>query len=253
MTCHVCRCEWCWICGRELLERGPHGEDRAYWHYSDENIESGCQQFAEPGTHPDAEAVRLWRRDRRPSPCMRRLVAPVRLLSVALLIASAALAMAFWLVLFCIAASAAVLLAWAARAAAWLGGQKVPEFLLGPVAQRLVKPTFDVAAAAGTFVFLVPFAALSMAWGVIGAIIWAQLWILSSIPLIRRCTPPTTRRHFRFFVFAPQRAVHQFGSSTFAALAELDHRADRLAGEEAVPRAVGAAPPLGLGRTDAVG
>jgi hypothetical protein len=38
--------------------------------------------------------------------------------------------------------------------------------------------------------------------------------------LLRRLVTPVTHHHFRFLVFAPLRAVHQFANATFARLAE---------------------------------
>lgn len=54
MTCQQCRCDWCWICGEQVV--GDIG-----WHYSKENRESGCMQFSLAG-HPPVEEVRLMRR-----------------------------------------------------------------------------------------------------------------------------------------------------------------------------------------------
>merc|ERR1719203_2764491 len=107
MTCQVCRCEWCWICSQRLVEKGPHGESPIFWHYSEENVESGCQQFAEAGTHPNIDEVRLRRRDRIPGPLIKRVSVPIGLLSVALLAIAAVLALVLWMILYFVCLSIA--------------------------------------------------------------------------------------------------------------------------------------------------
>lgn len=217
MTCQVCRCDWCWICGISPVLRGPHGEDPIYWHFCDDNVESGCRQFVDPGRHPDAEAVRLWRRERQPGSTVRRLAAPARLVSVCLVVFSAVLALVLWLIVYMSAVAIAGAAECIARGACRVCGAD-PSFEDGPFtkSQLLIKPTLYPAVAVGTFVFLVPFIAFSFAWGLLSFIVWAPLWLLGRTPLLRRCVPTATRHHLRFLSTAPLRSVHQFGSSTFA-------------------------------------
>lgn len=237
MTCQVCRCDWCWICHSALTERGPHGEEATYWHYCDDNIDSGCRQFAEPGRHPDAEAVRLWRRGRRPGSLVRRLAAPARLVSVSLLVFSAIVALILWLIAYISVVAIATCLECAAKGA--LGvcricrSQKMEtkpppdkdEEPLGK-SQMLVKPTLYPSVAVGTVLFLVPFTIFSVIWAVVSLLGWLVLWPLSRAPFIRRCMPLVTRHHLRFLASAPLRSVHQFGSSVFAQLADAADVAD---------------------------
>jgi len=51
MTCQHCKCDWCWICGQAI-------EGDVGWHYNPTNPESGCNQFADAGQHPDPIEVR---------------------------------------------------------------------------------------------------------------------------------------------------------------------------------------------------
>lgn len=220
MTCQVCRCEWCWICGDMLTSRGPHGEDPIYWHYSDENIESGCQQFADAGAHPDANAVRLRRRDRKPTQLMRRIVMPVRFLSVALLVTCVLLTLLLWLMLYSCSYAVADTFLHIAQGVSRLAGGKPIQGMDQTRTQRLVKPTLYFSAAIGTILFLTPFIPMSFSWAIVATVIWIGLWIVSHSPLLRRFTTPVTRHHFRFLAFAPLRAVHQFGNAAFARLAE---------------------------------
>jgi len=220
MTCQVCRAEWCWICGEQLSQRGPHGEGPVYWHYSEENIESGCQQFAEAGAHPDAEEVRLRRRDRMPGPLIKRLSLPVGALSVALLALSAILALSLWLVLYFISCCLAGVLRLIARGTYVVRRAEPPETLGELGAQRVVKTTLYFAVTLGMVVFLVPFSILTLAWDLFAVVIWILLNIVGRLPLIRRCVPAPSRHHLRFLVSAPPRAVHRFGSTLLANLAD---------------------------------
>lgn len=220
MTCQVCRCEWCWICAETLMVRGPHGEDAIYWHYSDENVESGCQQFAEAGAHPDTDAVRLRRRDRRPTELMRRVVMPVRLLSVSLLVTCVLLTLLLWLIFYSISFAVADTFLHIAQGVSRMAGGEPIQGMDQARTQKLVKPSLYFSAAIGTIMFLTPFMPLSLAWALLATVIWAFLWFASRTPFLRRLTTPTTRHHFRFLAFAPLRAVHQFGNATFARLAE---------------------------------
>lgn len=221
MTCQVCRCEWCWICGEMLTTRGPHGEDPIYWHYSDENVDSGCQQFAEPGAHPNIDAVRLRRRDRRPTELMRSVVFPVRLLAVSWLVLCVLLTLLLWLIFYGFSYAVADTFLHFVQGVNRLSGGKSPiQGMDQSRTQRLVKPTLYFSAAIGTIVFLTPFIPLSLAWAVVAIVIWAVLWCISRMPVLRRCIMPITRHHFRFLAFAPIRAVHQCGNATFAHLAE---------------------------------
>lgn len=220
MTCQVCRCDWCWICGQPLWIRGPHGEDPIYWHYSDENITSGCQQFAEPGSHPDVETVRLWRRDRLPSPCMRRLTSPVSACTVALMAMCTTLAMIMWLVIYFVASFFTCSALLCLRCAFASRGSKMPEEWQAHRSQRLVKPTLYVAVSMGLLIFFPLFLFLCLIWQTLSLLIWSTLFSLSHLPGTRRCTPLTTRHHLRFFLSAPMRAVHQAGSSFLARLAD---------------------------------
>eukprot|EP00931_Biecheleriopsis_adriatica_P033100 TRINITY_DN19232_c0_g1_i2.p1 TRINITY_DN19232_c0_g1~~TRINITY_DN19232_c0_g1_i2.p1 ORF type:complete len:546 (-),score=44.36 TRINITY_DN19232_c0_g1_i2:14-1612(-) len=54
MTCYNCKCDWCWICGEKI-------EGDVGFHYSLMNPASGCDQFADSATHPDANEVRRQR------------------------------------------------------------------------------------------------------------------------------------------------------------------------------------------------
>eukprot|EP00927_Polykrikos_kofoidii_P020859 TRINITY_DN19950_c0_g1_i1.p1 TRINITY_DN19950_c0_g1~~TRINITY_DN19950_c0_g1_i1.p1 ORF type:complete len:736 (-),score=87.34 TRINITY_DN19950_c0_g1_i1:44-2251(-) len=220
MTCQVCRCDWCWICGIAPTRRGPHGEDAMYWHFCDDNTESGCRQFVDPGRHPDAESVRLWRRERRPGSVVRKLAAPARLVSVFLVIFSAVLALVLWLIVYTSAVALAGLAECVARGAVGVcrscGSVASFDDLAFAKSQVLIKPTLYPAVAVGTVVFLVPFVAFSFVWAVLSVVVWVPLWLFGRLPLLRRCVPLTSRHHLRFLATAPLRSVHQFGSSTFA-------------------------------------
>mmetsp|Transcript_44854 Transcript_44854/g.116156 ORF Transcript_44854/g.116156 Transcript_44854/m.116156 type:complete len:707 (-) Transcript_44854:162-2282(-) len=220
MTCQVCRAEWCWICSSQLTQRGPHGEGAVYWHYSEENVESGCQQFADAGAHPDLEQVRLRRRDRTPGPFMRRVSMPVGMLSVILLAISAILALAFWLVLYFLSCLIAGVARLVARGAYRAARTEPPEGLGEVGAQRLVKSTLYAAVVFGMFAFLVPFLALTVIWDALAAVLWTCLVGLGRTPVIRRLVPVTSRHHLRFLASAPIRAVHRFGSTILATLAD---------------------------------
>jgi len=198
--------------------RGPHSEDPVYWHYSDENVDSGCQQFAEPGAHPNAEAVRLRRRDRRPTDLMRRIVVPVRFLAVSLLVTCVLIALVLWMMFYSLSFAVADTFVRIAQ-----GAQHPCEHVEGldqARTQKLVKPTLYFAALIGTVLFLTPFIPLTLAWGLLASLIWVILWALSHAPVFHRFFTPITQHHWRFLAFAPHRAVHQFGNATFARLAE---------------------------------
>mmetsp|Transcript_34946 Transcript_34946/g.96637 ORF Transcript_34946/g.96637 Transcript_34946/m.96637 type:complete len:600 (-) Transcript_34946:64-1863(-) len=220
MTCQVCRCEWCWACGQQLTVRGPHGEDAIFWHYTDDNIDSGCRQFAQPGAQQDADAVRLWRRERRPGVCIRALCGPVRNLSVALLIVSCIFSLLLWIVVYSVSSLVLTLVCLTIRGGYRITGSKAPEGLHKLQTHQLVQPTLYFTAVLGLVFFLVPFTVLSLAWSFIALVFWLCLFILSSIPLLGRCVPTTTRHHLRFLISAPLHAVHQFGSATLARLAD---------------------------------
>lgn len=218
MTCQVCRCDWCWICCEKLTARGPHGEDSVYWHYSDENTESGCQQFVEPGTQHDMEAVRLCRRDRRPGPFMQRLVIPVRFLSVSLLVLTIFLTFGVWLVIYLSASLVANTFCLIARGVSRISWLEQSHRWVEVKTETLVRPTFYFTVAIGSMIFLVPFVGLLLTWGSLSLVLWACLWILGHMPIISGLLPRTTHHHIRFLVFAPVRAVHQFGSLSLASL-----------------------------------
>lgn len=220
MTCQVCRCEWCWICAERLCARGPHGEDPIYWHYSDDNVESGCQQFAGSGAFQDAEAVRLWRRERRPGPGIRRLCMPVRGLSIVLLTLTAFITLTLWVIFYTCSSLAMSAARLVVRCTFFIRRVDFPEGWDKMCSQQLVKPTLYFSVALGTIMFLIPFAMITLAWNVLAVVLWTLLFLLSKAPLISRITPVTTRHHLRFFVGAPVHAVHQFGSSTLAHLAD---------------------------------
>lgn len=228
MTCQVCRCEWCWICGEHLVRRGPHGEGPVYWHYSEENVLSGCQQFAEAGTHPNADEVRLRRRDRMPGPLIKHLSLPVGVLSVALLTIAAILALALWLVLYFVSFCVAGVVRLLARGAYVVRRAEPPETLSEAGAHRIVKSTLYFAVTLGMVAFLVPFTVLTLAWDVLSVVIWIVLNLLGRLPLLRRCGPTPTRHHLRFLLSAPPRAVHRFGSSLLASLADGRANAGRI-------------------------
>jgi len=220
MTCQVCRCEWCWICREMLTHRGPHSEDPVYWHYSEENVDSGCQQFAQAGAHPDVEAVRLRRRDRRPTEFMRRVVVPVRFLSVTWLVMCVLLTLFLWLMFYSLSYAVADVFLRLAQGVVRLAGGKNVEGMDQTRTQRLVKPTLYLSAVIGITTFMIPFSAICLIWATIALVIWLFLWIFSRSPFLRRLTLPVTRHHLTFLAFAPLRAVHQFGNATFARLAE---------------------------------
>lgn len=232
MTCQVCRCEWCWICNEQLTIRGPHGEGPVYWHYSEENVDSGCQQFAEAGAHPDAEEVRLRRRDRTPGPLIKRLSLPVGAISVALLAISAILALALWLILYFVSCTLAGVLRLAARGAYRARRTEPPDSLGEVGTQRLVKSTLYFAVTLGMVAFLVPFAVLTVAWDFVAVILWLVLSVLGRLPLCRRCVPAPSRHHLRFLVSAPLRAVHRFGSTLLAHLADGRANAGRVGAQD---------------------
>lgn len=49
MTCRTCKGHWCWICGKEII----NGD--FYWHYSENNSDSGCYMMTDEDEHPDVE------------------------------------------------------------------------------------------------------------------------------------------------------------------------------------------------------
>jgi len=216
MTCQVCRAEWCWICSTHLTERGPHGEGATYWHYSEENVESGCQQFADAGTHPDVEEVRLRRRDRIPGPFVQRLSAPVGALSVMLLAIAALLALVFWLILYFICCWVSELARLLMRGAYRMVGAEHSEHLFESLVQQLKKSALYAAVLFGMVAFLVPFFVLTIVWDALATVLWACLAALGQTPIIRRFVPATSRHHLRFLASAPLRAVHRFGSTVYA-------------------------------------
>jgi len=72
MTCQRCKCDWCWLCNREI------GDDIA-WHYNSTNRD-GCIQFG----HVD-DIERFRRERRRRMECLRQarcMTCPVRWITV---------------------------------------------------------------------------------------------------------------------------------------------------------------------------
>jgi len=75
MTCQHCKCDWCWICGKAI-------EGGVGWHYSPTNPESGCNQFTDPGRHPNITEVRRRRHQALVLETrFRRCTCPVRILT----------------------------------------------------------------------------------------------------------------------------------------------------------------------------
>lgn len=212
MTCQVCRADWCWICNQILTQRGPHGEGPVFWHYSEENVESGCQQFAEAGAHPDVDEVRHRRRDRTPGPFIKRVSIPIGIISVALLAFAALLAVTLWLILYFLCSCLTGLVRLIARGIYRLSRVEPPEALGEAGSQRVVKCTLYIAVSLGIVTFLVPFLAVWLVWDVIALVLWILLSILGRMPLLRRCLPQPTCHHLKFLLSAPWRAVHRFAS-----------------------------------------
>jgi hypothetical protein len=164
--------------------------------------------------------VRLQRRDRRPTQLMRRIVMPVRLLSVALLVTCVLLTLLLWLMFYSCSYAVADTFLHIAQGVSRLTGGKPIQGMDQTRTQSLVKPTLYLAAAIGTVLFLTPFVPISIIWALLATVIWCLLWTVSRAPVLRRFTTPVTRHHYRFLAFAPLRAVHQFGNAAFARLAE---------------------------------
>eukprot|EP00928_Gymnodinium_smaydae_P042150 TRINITY_DN28426_c0_g1_i1.p1 TRINITY_DN28426_c0_g1~~TRINITY_DN28426_c0_g1_i1.p1 ORF type:complete len:765 (+),score=113.18 TRINITY_DN28426_c0_g1_i1:118-2412(+) len=229
MTCQVCRCDWCWICGVSPTQRGPHGEDPMYWHFCDENVESGCQQFVDAEEHPDADTVRLWRTSQRPGAIVRALTLPASIVTILMVIVSAFFAFTLWFIVyisaisvlssFCVGVRGLRGLAASCGAkGALLCGHSSTEECEAGLWQLLVKVTLYPAVAIGIVTFVIPFIIFSLAWAVISAAPWSILFFLSQVPLVRRCVPATGWHHLRYVAVTPSRAVRQFTAGIYARL-----------------------------------
>lgn len=219
MTCQVCRCDWCWTCSQQLNQRGPHGEGPVFWHFSEENVESGCQQFAETG----GDEVRTRRRDRTPGITIKRVSMPVGVLSVMLLTIAAILALVFWMILYVLCLSLTGMAKCVARGCYRISRLEPPDALGEAGAQRLVKCTLYFAITLGMVTFLIPFFALWLIWDFVALLLWLLLATFGRLPLLRRCLPQPSCHHLRFLFSAPWRAVHRFGNTLLAHL--MDNRA----------------------------
>eukprot|EP00927_Polykrikos_kofoidii_P008973 TRINITY_DN13737_c0_g1_i6.p1 TRINITY_DN13737_c0_g1~~TRINITY_DN13737_c0_g1_i6.p1 ORF type:complete len:732 (+),score=60.14 TRINITY_DN13737_c0_g1_i6:125-2320(+) len=216
MTCQVCRCDWCWVCGVAPSERGPNGEDPMYWHFCDDNIDSGCQQFIDIGKHPDAESVRNWRRERKPGPALRRIVAPAFFFSVSLVVFSALCTLLLWGAIYIPALLVATLIE---RILIHVCGRADSYPIESGSFGRssfLIRVALYPAVGIGAIIFIVPFCAFSLIWALLSVLIWTPLYLLGRLPVLDECVPRATTHHLRFLATAPLGSVHQFSSSAFA-------------------------------------
>jgi len=216
MTCQVCRCNWCWICASPLTVRGPFHENPVYWHYSDDNTESGCQQFAGPGEHPDMDEVRRYRCRRLPHPYLRRLTSPVWFISVLILALCVFLTLFLWIVFYISMFFMMSAVCFSIRCSSRLKGKHPPDSW--DWKHFITKSTLYAAVIIGTIVFLIPFTCFTLAWGLVSIVMWFFLWAACHVPGLWRILPTTTALHLRFFVLVPLNAIHQCGNITLACL-----------------------------------
>jgi len=227
MTCQVCRCDWCWACGEQLATRGPSGEDPIYWHYTDDNVDSGCRQFAEVGSQHDPDEVRRRRRHRRPGHCVRSLCAPVAFISVTFLVLIFGFVVTLWLFCFCTISMTARMTRRACGTGCCTWQQEgTAEVTPGKAELRVMQATMCFALFTGLVIFLVPFSAIFLVWAVLVFPLWFCHALLTCIPWVRSLVPTTNCSHLKYVITMPVRAVCQTGFRWLAhiALSRRDNR-----------------------------